>query len=81
MRLFWRWLGLLAAAFLALQIFFAARIALMAVVDPQLRVHGMQGLRAAVLTPCGMRECSALFDTAFGRIQTTVNKPPRRITE
>ena len=35
MRLFWRWLGLLAAEFLALQLFFAARIALMAVVDPQ----------------------------------------------
>ena len=35
MRLFWRWLGLLAAAFLALQLFFAARIAMMAVVDPQ----------------------------------------------
>ena len=30
-----RWLALLAAAFLALQLFFAARIALMAVVDPQ----------------------------------------------
>ena len=35
MRLFWRWLGLLAAAFLALQLFFVARIAMMAVVDPQ----------------------------------------------
>ncbi len=35
MRLFWRWLGLLAAACLALQLFFVARIAMMAVVDPQ----------------------------------------------
>ena len=35
MRLFWRWLALLAAAFLALQLFFVARIAMMAVVDPQ----------------------------------------------
>ncbi len=35
MRLFWRWLGLVAAAFLALQLFFVARIAMMAVVDPQ----------------------------------------------
>ena len=30
-----RWLGLLAAAFLALQLYFVARIAMMAVVDPQ----------------------------------------------
>jgi monofunctional glycosyltransferase len=30
-----RWLGLLAAAFMALQLFFASRIAVMAVVDPQ----------------------------------------------
>ena len=34
-RLFWRWLGLLAIGFIALQLFFGARIALMAVVDPQ----------------------------------------------
>ena len=35
MRLFWRWLGLIAAAFLALQLFFVGRIAMMAFVDPQ----------------------------------------------
>jgi monofunctional biosynthetic peptidoglycan transglycosylase len=35
MRQLWRWLVLTVAAFLALQLFFVARIALMAVVDPQ----------------------------------------------
>lgn len=35
MKSFMRWLGLLLAAFLALQLFFVARIAAMAVVDPQ----------------------------------------------
>jgi monofunctional biosynthetic peptidoglycan transglycosylase len=35
MKPFLRWLGLLAAATLALQLFFVARIAAMAVVDPQ----------------------------------------------
>ena len=35
MKPFLRWLGLLVAAFLALQLFFVARIATMAVIDPQ----------------------------------------------
>jgi monofunctional glycosyltransferase len=35
MKPLWRWLGLLVAAFLGLQLFFAARIGLMAVVNPQ----------------------------------------------
>ncbi|KQP14151.1 monofunctional biosynthetic peptidoglycan transglycosylase [Pseudorhodoferax sp. Leaf267] len=35
MHALWRWLVLLVAALLALQLFFVARIALMAVVDPQ----------------------------------------------
>ncbi|WP_296443309.1 transglycosylase domain-containing protein, partial [Rhodoferax sp. UBA5149] len=35
MKPFFRWLGLLGAALLALQLFFVARIATMAVIDPQ----------------------------------------------
>ena len=35
MKQFFHWLGLLVAAFIALQLYFAARIAMMAVVDPQ----------------------------------------------
>jgi monofunctional biosynthetic peptidoglycan transglycosylase len=35
MKLFWRWLMLLAVAVLTLQLFFVARIAMMAVLDPQ----------------------------------------------
>jgi monofunctional glycosyltransferase len=35
MKALWRWLGLLLAAFLGLQIFFVSRIAIMAVIDPQ----------------------------------------------
>ena len=35
MRALWRWIALACIAFVALQLFFIGRIALMAVVDPQ----------------------------------------------
>jgi choline dehydrogenase len=47
MKAIGRWLLLLVIAVLGLQLFFVLRIALMAVVDPQCRVIGMEGLRVA----------------------------------